>query len=71
MNMASHLPSGKVTAAAVAGALGYLFVLVFNQYVPDAYRLGTELASAIPLTAGLVAAYFTQPSAQDVVAVAP
>lgn len=66
MNMISSLPSGKITAVMVAGAIAYVLVLLFQHYVPDAYRLSEELATAIPFVSALVAGYLRSPDERDV-----
>lgn len=68
MNMSDWTPSGKVTAAGVAGTFVFLLVLALNQYVPFFVDnpIDGPLGSGLPLLAAMLAAYFTQPNAKDV-----
>ena len=68
MNMQDWTPSGKVSAAGIAGTVTFLGILALNQYVPFFHNNAIDgpLGSGLPFVAAMIAAYFTQPSDSDV-----
>lgn len=66
--MQDWTPSGKVSAAGIAGTLFFLGILALNQYVPffQDNPVDGPLGSGLPFLAAMVAAYFTSPSDSDV-----
>ena len=71
MNMQDWTPSGKVSAAGIAGTACFLAILILNQYVTYFERnpIDGPLASGLPFFFAMVAAYFTRPTDSDVASV--
>lgn len=68
MNMQDWVPSGKVSAAGIAGMAVFLAILIANQYVGffAGNPIDGPLASGLPVLAALLAAYFRPPTTGDV-----
>lgn len=65
--MRTAVPTRKVYAGALAGAISTLLVYAFNSYVSPTRALPPEAAAAVTTVVTFVVSYFVRPAERDTV----
>lgn len=64
------VPTNKVVASSISGAVVIIAVYVLNTYVLGSTKLPAEVSSALTVVVSFVSAYFTRPSSDQTSVVA-
>lgn len=65
LNKPTPVPTNKVIAGGVAGALVTIIVFVLNNYIFKDNKITPEISSAITVVITAIASYYTNPSSDQ------